>query len=88
VHFVNGRLSIGKLVKLECPVRRISYTPYDDDNYSAVVMFKDSHNHPAFAEHKLTTKAQQAVDDAYEANGLGAVTAGKLNQGMSLRYSK
>jgi hypothetical protein len=88
VHFVNGRLSIGKLIKLECPVRRISYTPYDDDNRSAVVMFKHSHNHPAFPEHKLTTQAQQAVDDAYEANGHGAVTAGKLNQGMSLTHLK
>jgi hypothetical protein len=88
VHFVNGRLSIAKLVKLECPVRRISYTPYDDDNHSAVVMFEHAHNHPAFPEHKLTVEAQRAVDDAYEANGLGAVTAGKLNQGMLLTCSR
>jgi hypothetical protein len=81
---VNGRLSVGKLIKLECPVRRISYTPYDDTNHSAVVIFENLHNHPAFAEHKLTAQTQKAVDGAYEANGHGAVTAGKLNQGMSL----
>ncbi|KAJ7589309.1 hypothetical protein C8J56DRAFT_888896 [Mycena floridula] len=70
VHFRDNKLVPGNMVARECPVQKIVYTVTNSKARKALVIFRNTHNHPPWPEEKVTVSAQKDLTNCITETGV------------------
>ena len=86
-HFRNGLSISARMIRHECPVKKIVYTSKDPAKPKVVVIFEGRHSHPPWPEEKPTHEAKEDLRRCLKAFGITGATAGKLDNGQAFQFN-
>ncbi|KAJ7091289.1 hypothetical protein C8R43DRAFT_1115101 [Mycena crocata] len=84
-HFREGKLVVGQMVPLSCPVRKIVYTSQEVNVKVLVVIYRGRHSHPPWPAEKPGLAANEDLDKCLTSMGTIGTTGGRLNNSVTTK---
>ena len=83
-HIKDGQVVVGQMIIRECPADMQVFVPLDQDDHRAcIVPGTTPHNHPVYADRKLSAHAKHKYVEDMEVFGAMGATVSKVDKGVS-----